>query len=247
MTRKERYHMLKKMIAIALLLLLVAGTTSCQRRDKKPEEESSEIVSVSEAEESGRQEEEPPAEESESSEESSQEDTTEVEAAAREMLGALQTGDRDSIKAQLDYTNLLQLQQGQSDVNHLAILRRLQYEIEDVDISGSTATVTIKLTNLDMTVVMASYLKAAAELEFNNNTSDQPRTQAELDADYVRLFEDTLDANSANTTVKSVPITFLQVGGGWKAQVSSGFRDAALGNYFTAQGQMGINEAENQP
>ena len=235
---------MKKVAAMIALLLLAAGAAGCQPRERRPQEESASSVSREEQRPSQADEPVPPPEESEEEEEPEEPDAGEVVAAVEEMLAALQSGDREQIKAHIDYTNLLQLQEGQPDVNHLAILRQLQYTVGEATVNGATASVTVELTNLDMKVVLGSYFKAAGELEFSNALSDDPRSEAELETEYIQLFRDTLEANRANTAQRTVDITLLQAGGRWKAQVSEALRNAVLGDYFIAQGQVGIGAGE---
>lgn len=237
---------MKKVTAILLALFLLLGVTACRRRESLPEPEPP--SSESEAEPESEPEPLPePESSSESEEESEPADTEGAQKAAEEMLAALQTGSREEIQAHVDYKNLLQLESDNgADENALAVLARLQYEIEDVTAREDTATVTARLTNINMAAVLPAFNKSAMDMEYNNAISDAPATDEEMAGRYRELFRQSMDDNAGDTLSRSVELRLIRNGDSWRVQVSEELREAATGNYFSAKKQAGQNAGGGQ-
>lgn len=221
---------MRKLLIILLAASLLAALPACRRRDQPREERPSESVSdIEQEEQPGPSEPEP-----QSSAQEEQADTAGAEQAVRDLCEALQSGNRDSIKAQIDYDNLLQLQEGQGDESFLALLQYLKYEIVSAEGEDKLVTVKTRLTSIDMHNVLMPYIKQCMELEYENALSEAPLEPAQLEAKYSALFQAQLEQNMANTLVRTVDIQVVYSAGSWRVQLGEALRTAVLGDYFSA-------------
>lgn len=232
---------MKKVVAVLMIILLtLPWFNACQRRE-------------SPGEEGGQRSGEPPAvmgpsyeerlsePEPESSDEEDEVDAEGAESAARGLFDALKTGNPDIIREHIDYKNLLQLQDDQSDGNLLALLPYLQYEIIEVSAQKQTAIVQVRVSNVDMHAVMPEFLRKAMEMEYNNALEENPLSTEAMDEEYRKLFGQLLEQNAANRKETAVDVQLLFSGDQWRAQSDETLRTAVSGDYWGASKQVQEN------
>lgn len=224
-------------IALLTAALLAAGLCACETRAPQPAEEpsaaESEIVSEEGASENTGQ--------SQAESEQDEQEAREAERAASDFLDALQSGDRERIRAQTDYTELLQIQEGDPDANLLAILKRMEYEVIGAVVDGDAASVKVSITNIDMNAVLPTYIKQAMELEYNNAISESPLTPEQLEQEYVKLFDGALNYNAINTVERAVDLELAKADGVWRVRQDEHLRSAAFGDFWSASSKVGEN------
>jgi hypothetical protein len=193
----------KQIIALLALLLLLAGCeTRGGRGEPFPTEPATESTTEPETEAPTTEPETEPTEA-----ETEPVDTEGVTAAVDNLLAALQSGSADAIREQIDYRNLLLLDDGSPEDSLLAILKKLDYEILDVTVEESTASVTVSLSSVSVESFFMDYLWKCDELYFNNAQLGYARaSDVELGTQTQQLFYDMLDANEQNRTETTVVI-----------------------------------------
>jgi hypothetical protein len=214
---------------LAVLLLALAGCETLGGRGETATATTAASETEPETEEAAEEETEPTEEETEAV------DAEGAEAAAEALLAALQSGEPDAIRDELDYTNLLLLDEGSPEDSLLAILKKLDYEILDVAAEQSSATVTVSLSSVSIESFFVQYLQRSMELEYNNAILDEPASREQLEEQTQQLFYDMLDENEANRIETTVTLQLSNTGGEWHARVSEALRNAATGGYFSAR------------
>lgn len=232
---------MKKLLALCAAVLLIAGLAACERRDKRPEPDPAEPEP--EATTAATEPETETAAPTEVEEESEEEepDAEGAEQAVHDLMAALQSGSRERIESHIDYKNMLQLREGQSDANFRQVLRRVCYEILDVDAGAKVARVETRISNIDLKGIMPQYFQKAGELEYNNALSEAPLSDEELEAEYERLFVELLDAAGDSTLSSTVTIQVLRTDGDWRVQSDETLRTAVTGDFWNASANVGEN------
>lgn len=227
-------------LTLLLIALLVLGLAACERRERQPEHSQSETEAATD---------DAPPEPAEKAttetaaatedEEETEPDIEGAEQAVRDFMAALQSGSREQIEAHIDYKNMLQLQEGQSDDNFREVLRRVRFEIVEASAGKSVANVETRIANIDLHKVMPGYFTRAGELEYNNALSESPLSPEELDAEIRRLFVAMLDENSENTIQNTVNIQLINTAGRWQVQSDEALRTAVAGDFWNASRNLG--------
>lgn len=234
---------MKRILAFALAAVFAMGLTACERRDQRRLSEQ-ESMADSSVDASG-DELETPSQQPEQNP-SAQGDAKEAELAVRDCMVALQSGKRDNIDLHIDYDEFLGLQEGQADDNMRALLDRMEYEILDTDVDGQFATVSLDVSNIDMSEVLGEYLRQARDMEYNNNLSDSPKSDEQMSAEYLQLFENLLEQNSDNRREITVEIAVSRIDGWWRVQPDEDMRSAVFGDYFDVSKTIGPNAGGGQ-
>lgn len=229
-------------LLVVVAVVLALSFSACETREAQVQMESGGFSGIEAAPDNAQpeqaQEEKTVAEESESSAE--EEDTQDVEQAVHELMAAMQAGDQEAMRSRVDYTNLLQLESGQSNVNLMAILQHMQYEILNASKdSSNTATVQVSITNVDMHKVLSDYFQQANALYYNNALSESPLPESELEQQVEALFEQALDDHQTDTASRVVDLTLHVENGEWKVQSTEDFRTAAFGDFWNARDAVG--------
>lgn len=233
---------MKKVAVLLLAVTLVAALAACERRDERtsrpdsetdiliPEDERDEAQSASLAEQD-------PA---------AQADAREAELTVRDCMAALKTGTPDNISLHIDYDAFLGLEEGQSDINLRALLKRLEYEIKASDIDGDFGVVTVEISNIDMNEMLSAYLRAAMDMQYENALSDSPKSDELIEGEAQQLFMDFLDQYGDNRREATVEIAVSRIDGWWKLQPDEALRAAVFGDYFEASKSIGFNAGGGQ-
>lgn len=101
------------------------------------------------------------------------------------------------------------------------------YEIKNVTISDTSASVTVKIASLDLSAVIADYREKL--LAYAATTEAVRATDAELADKTAQMLCTSL--NSVNdTSVQTIDIRFSNNGVSWEMQLGSDFTNAILGN-----------------
>lgn len=172
-----------------------------------------------------------------SAEESSEPEKDPVpEEMANSLLSAIKSGVRENIQAYADYNTLFNLTEGQgADWLLRQVLMRLNYEVISSDVTDDKALVTIKLSNLDMNLVLPLYFEQAMAISFENASEGLGKTREELDAEYREVFTGLLAQHENSRRDKLTEIELEKKDGQWKINPTPALGDAVLGGFLTAQ------------
>lgn len=227
---------MKRMPALFAALLLVAALTACKAREdpvsKEPEPESS----VSEAVPASLPESDSDPEASENIINSGEENKEEAMAQARTFLEAVKSGDLAAVSEYIDYKQLLGIDSSnaESEQFRVSIIKRMDYTIDKArqeDSDGKVFAVEATIRNLNMPSVIDAYVRACAELEYDNGLSDEPLEQEELDREYARMLETTMEEHKDDTIENYVHLRLRVENGVWEVTPSLNLTDSVLGGY----------------
>lgn len=222
-------------VLTALVATLVLSLSACETRQPS-------TVSQSEADNSQMQQMPLAQNNNTSAEDQSDEQVkSNVESAIYKLMDAMKAGNSTLMCELVDYDELLQLIDGQSDTNLLTILQHMQYSIEKITVTGQTAKADVSITNVDMHKVLPDYFLQANELYYNNALSSSPKSETELEQQAAALFEDTLDAHAANTVSELVAVELTMEDDEWRVQPTEALRTAVFGDFWSAQASLGEN------
>lgn len=234
----------KKIIALILILSFALGFSACKSRTAEKEEKpkgARENIGVVETIKPESRDESQPEPESKLADG----DLASARDKTDGFLRTAKTGERDQIQKYADYNKLFALEDGQNaDWILQQVLMRMKYEILAVETAagddGSTSadgkvTASVKISNVDMNVILPLYYQQAMELEFNNALSDKPKDASELDREYRAIFAGLASKNAESRVEKSIDIELTKGDDDWKIKIDSKLGDAMLGGYIEAR------------
>ncbi|MCL2034223.1 MAG: hypothetical protein FWG94_05770 [Oscillospiraceae bacterium] len=233
---------MKRILIILLATLLAAGFSACQKRgDTQPKQRGArENVVVAEnpripldevqTRSTPEPEEEPPPKDER------------PEELVRGMLESVKTGDKIAIQRYVDYNALFSGATGQDDDWHYRhILQNVTYQVLSSDVENEVANVWVKVTNIDMGVVLPEFWGMAMRLEYDNALSEEPVGSQELEAEYRNLFAGLVEANKNGVIERLVDVTVKKTGDEWKIIPKEDLSNALLGGYLSVKIAAGEN------
>lgn len=228
---------MKRLLVLVLAISLSAGLCACKARDSAssaPEKQKGARENVVVSEEPGARDSD--SSESEPEPESEpEEDPGKAKAAAEEFLEAVKTGSKSKIGQYIDYDALFRITPEQNpEWQFEQILPLMTCEIFSAGADGDEASVSVKITNVDMGVILPLWFEKVMTLEYDNALSDDPLDREELDAKGRTIFVSLLKERGEGRVEKLADIRFRKDGGAWKPQPSDELGDALLGRYFSA-------------
>lgn len=243
---------IKKILAISLALVMAFCLGACKTKkdsqtDKKKGARDNVIISENpRTEENLLASSEPKSSEEESS--SEPEKDTVPEETTTSLLSAIQSGKRENIQAFADYNTMFNLMEGQ-DADWLLrqVLLRLNYEIISSDVGEDKATVTVKVSNLDMNLVLPLYFEQAGAVSFENASEGLGKTREELDVEYRKIFVDLLIKYENTRRDRIAEVELENKDGKWQIVASPVLGDVVLGGFLEAQEKVrGDMQAANE-
>jgi len=229
---------MKRFFIILLALFLAAGFSACQKRsDATPKQRGARENVVVADNPRLSFEEEPVLREPDREEEPPEKDTR-PEELTRAMLEAVKTGDKSAIQKHVDYDALF-LSIGDDDWHYRQILQNVKYQILSSDVEGDSASVWIKVTNIDMGVVLPAFFNKAMRLEYDNALSDEPVSAPELEAEYRKLFTGLVETNKNGVIERLVDVSVKKTGGEWEIIPGRDLSNALLGGYLNVKSAIG--------
>lgn len=246
---------IKKILSVLLALVIVLSFGACKSRNNEQSEKPKGARENVEVSENPRTEEnllKPVSPSSSEAEPSEPEKDTVPEEMTDSFLGAIKSGVRENIQAFTDYNILFNLTEGQgADWLLRQVLLRLNYEIISSNVEEDKAAVTVKISNLDMSLVLPLYFEQAMAISFENASERLGKTQEELDAEYRKIFVDLLTQYENTRIDRLTDIELEKVAGEWKIKTAPELGNAVLGGFLEAQdrvrGDMQQSKAENPP
>lgn len=161
---------------------------------------------------------------------------------AEELLTAARAGTREGIQQYADYNKLFGLNEDQgADWILQQILMRMRYDIDIGEGEGDEFKLSVKFTNVDMTVVLPLYYAQAMQLEYDNAMKDNPLSVQQLETEYQKIFADLMVKNSETKTEKTADIKLERADGEWKIIPDEKLGNAMLGGYLDVQKSMRQN------
>lgn len=117
------------------------------------------------------------------------------------------------------------------------LAQHLSYTVtgSEEDEKAGTATVSVDITNINMSLVMAELIKNALSdaLTYAFMPADQQPTQEELNEKYLANLTELITADDAETITTSVDIPLTLVDDQWQISSSEEAADAMLGGLFS--------------
>lgn len=117
------------------------------------------------------------------------------------------------------------------------MMRNLSYTVtgSEEDEKAGTATVSVDITNIDMSLVMAELVKNAVAdaMTYAFLPADQQPTDEELDEKYMADLTELVTADDAETVTTSVDIPLTLVDDQWQISSSDEAADAMMGGLIS--------------
>ena len=112
---------------------------------------------------------------------------------------------------------------------------RLDYEIvSSEEIDAETVNVVVKITAVDMKVVLADYMTTALQYAFANAFADPQPSEEETNKKMEELFIASATKEDLTTVTNEVTVKVANEGGKWKVVSDDDFVDAMFGGLVAA-------------
>jgi len=231
---------MRKLLIVLLALLLMAGLPACQPRGGSEPKQKGARENVVIEENPRLSPDDVPREREEEREEEAPEKDARPEELVRGMLEAVKTGDRDAIQKYIDYDALFSSPDGHADNWHYRhVLQSMKYQVLSSDVEDDSASVWVKITNIDMGVVLPEFFNGAMRLEYDNALSDEPVSAAELESEYRSLFKGLVETNKNGVIERLADVTVKKTGDEWKIIPQKDLSNALLGGYLSVRNALG--------
>ena len=124
-----------------------------------------------------------------------------------------------------------------------ALLDNFSYNILSAEENGDTATVTVELTNLDMTTVVNNWLGQLLVFAFDQSlqSDNEQLSEEELDAVMYDMLYACMTAEEIGPVTNAVTLAMNRTEEGWKLDSVSmnALTDAMMGGFFSAMATLG--------
>lgn len=236
---------MRKLLVLLLITSLLSGLCACKARtgaSSEPEKRKGARENVMISENPRTEENTIDGDSKQDSESRPEENPDAAKAAAVGFLEAVKTGLKEKIQPYTDYNALLRITQEQNaEWQFIQILPHMTYEITSAKIEDGGATVSVRISNVDMGAVLPLWFEEAMRMEYDNALMESPLDRDALDEKIKVSFGKILNTRENGRTDKQADIKMEKSGGEWKPKNAAELGDAVLGGYFSAYADMAGN------
>jgi len=143
-------------------------------------------------------------------------------------LNAIKAADSKKASAYIDYNKLVKITTERLGTSHSTdkiklIFANLQYKVISSSTKGNSATVKVKITNTDMSAVMANLYQEAIKVAMSSDGKDAKEKKM------FETYQNLMDHYSKSTVDNTVSIQLLKLKGKWQIQSDDALTNAILG------------------
>lgn len=157
------------------------------------------------------------------------------EAVVSATLDALKAMDLDTVRIYMDYDGMMNESAGsvseETQEMNRRMFSRLSYELGETEINGDTATVQVRITNVDMAKVLQAYFDELYEMA---GDSEEDIAEEKME----EVLQEILEREDNETITSDVAVSLAKKDGSWQIQTTDELSDALTGGFFSLVNQM---------